>query len=535
MQLQLPPGHSSQERRFGCFKVLSVYLHLPWSVPGRVTDIWRSYFTQKFLHELQLAVLYDPPLVQHDRSPHNYVADMQAEIDLYFKTNALLEFLAKWDCNESSFPSRLERLAIDLYERDYLGLDDVHGMQEWLLALLDVGYGFPNTSAEQDSQFTPEPSEEGQPYLSSPRFNVGQDDQRYSEFLANRSSTPDLFQEWLKDLKNARRPSMVPVLKIVLMNKDEWPWIKDWVNYHGALIGFENLYILDGSIENQSINFLAHVRDQYGVNVVFSTANLNELAMQLSRLGREISKSSDFVIKMDTDEFLVANTNDPTCQHGSSNNGTVSGTDCTLSPFSVRETIQKLKQAAHGNRLRIGYTQNSAPNFKACNNDSTEHDLATFPLRPVRAAGGYKTVSDARTLNGLDLGGHNNDFVPPFGDIINDTHTNLSTLHFHARCWSTEVGNTRKALVSHNFILADDTDEIAKKKLVARYGLDGSNRTAICHTHSLVGASSHKSVFYLKYLYGCTTEEDFYPLAEGLAMNPDFAHFLVEARVAVTN
>lgn len=508
-------------------------LFLPWSVPGRVTDIWRSYFTQKFLHELQLAVLYDPPLVLHDRSPHDYKADMQAENDLYFKTNALLKFLDKWDSNETWLPARLERLAIDLYERNYLGLDDVYGMQKWLEALLDVGYDFPssvNTSVHRGSLFKPEPSLEGQPYLSSPRFNVAQDDQSYPEFLAKRSSTPDLFQEWLKDLKYDRRSSMVPVLKIVCMNKDEWPWIKDWVNYHGALIGFENLYILDGSVDSQSINFLAHVRDHYGVNVVFSTANLNELEDQLSRLGREISKSSDFVIKFDTDEFLVANTNDSTCQHASSSNGTVRGIDCTLSPYAVRETIQKLTQVADGDRLRIGYAQGSVPNFKVCDNDSTKHDLTAFPLSPVKAAGWFKTLSDARTLIGLDLGGHNNHFVPPFAG--KGTPTKLSVLHFHGRCWSTEVGNTLKALISHNFVGVNDTDEISKEKLVARYDLNSSNPAAICQTEILPGTSWHKSLFYLKYLYRCIKEENFYSDAEeGLSMNLDFAHFVVENRV----
>merc|ERR1719410_591662 len=49
-------------------------LLLPHTVPGRVTDIWRAYFTERIMQDLQLAVVYAPPLVLHHRSSHNYLA-----------------------------------------------------------------------------------------------------------------------------------------------------------------------------------------------------------------------------------------------------------------------------------------------------------------------------------------------------------------------------------------------------------------------------------------------------------------------------
>ena len=37
----------------------------------------------------------------------------------------------------------MEELWIDLYERDFIGINDVKGLQLWLAALIDIGYEFP--------------------------------------------------------------------------------------------------------------------------------------------------------------------------------------------------------------------------------------------------------------------------------------------------------------------------------------------------------------------------------------------------------
>lgn len=118
-------------------------LLLPCTVTGRVADIWRSYFTQRIMKDLHLALLYSPPMVDHIRNEHNYLADLQSEADLYYKSAALLEFLKEWNDEETFLPARIEKLAVALYEHEYIDLPDVQAMQLWLLALRDVGYEFP--------------------------------------------------------------------------------------------------------------------------------------------------------------------------------------------------------------------------------------------------------------------------------------------------------------------------------------------------------------------------------------------------------
>lgn len=119
-------------------------LLLPFTVPGRVSDIWRGYFAEALFRDLGLSVMFLPPAIVQDRNEHYYLADMQAELDLYFKGGKLLEFLSGWDSPEEAIPQRMEELWIDLYERGYIDLNDVKVVQLWLAALVEIGYEFPS-------------------------------------------------------------------------------------------------------------------------------------------------------------------------------------------------------------------------------------------------------------------------------------------------------------------------------------------------------------------------------------------------------
>jgi hypothetical protein len=120
---------------------------LPYSVPGRVSDIWRSYFAEAIFGDLGLSVTFLAPNVRQDRNAHNYLADMQAELDLYFKSGKLIEFLGEgWNSIADTVPGRMEELWIELYERGYIQVDDVIAIQMWLQALVEAGYRFPEVT-----------------------------------------------------------------------------------------------------------------------------------------------------------------------------------------------------------------------------------------------------------------------------------------------------------------------------------------------------------------------------------------------------
>ena len=45
---------------------------LPLTVPGRVSDIWRSYFAECLFRDLDLKVVSAPPKIEQIRNAHNY-------------------------------------------------------------------------------------------------------------------------------------------------------------------------------------------------------------------------------------------------------------------------------------------------------------------------------------------------------------------------------------------------------------------------------------------------------------------------------
>eukprot|EP00656_Telonema_subtile_P017706 TRINITY_DN19541_c0_g1_i2.p1 TRINITY_DN19541_c0_g1~~TRINITY_DN19541_c0_g1_i2.p1 ORF type:complete len:523 (-),score=44.29 TRINITY_DN19541_c0_g1_i2:48-1616(-) len=116
---------------------------LPSTVPGRVSDIWRSYFAERLFADLNLSVAFVPPRVTQVRNAHNYLGDLNAEEDLYYKTSKLVQFLKTWQDSSTTLPERMENLWIALYERTYIEEGDVHLLQLWLQALIDCDYIFP--------------------------------------------------------------------------------------------------------------------------------------------------------------------------------------------------------------------------------------------------------------------------------------------------------------------------------------------------------------------------------------------------------
>jgi hypothetical protein len=42
-----------------------------------VSDIWRSYVSQRLLWDVGYVVAFAPPMAHQFRSPHNYLGDMQ--------------------------------------------------------------------------------------------------------------------------------------------------------------------------------------------------------------------------------------------------------------------------------------------------------------------------------------------------------------------------------------------------------------------------------------------------------------------------
>lgn len=122
-------------------------LLLPISVPGRVSDIWRSYFAQPLFWRLNIHLGFTSPQVVQYRNAHNYLADFAAEQALYLQTDKLVSFLQEyhfdpWSTSEGAFL----QMWLELYDREYIGKEDVILVSAWLDALNLAGYQFPQIS-----------------------------------------------------------------------------------------------------------------------------------------------------------------------------------------------------------------------------------------------------------------------------------------------------------------------------------------------------------------------------------------------------
>ena len=129
-------------------------LYLPVSVAGRVSDIWRSYFSQPIFKKLGLSLGFLPrPLVVQDRNPHSYTADFEAELPLYLKSSALAKLVtSQTEFKAENVPQLMENLWIDFYERGYIEIEDVYLVQKWLQTLCDIGYEFPSLQKATKNQ-----------------------------------------------------------------------------------------------------------------------------------------------------------------------------------------------------------------------------------------------------------------------------------------------------------------------------------------------------------------------------------------------
>ena len=116
---------------------------LPITVHGRVSDIWRSFLTQRLLWLVGGSLSFHPPLVTQVRNVHDYLADFDSEVPLYMKSGQLIQFLEEWTPVPTTTPSldsAMWSLAKELYQHCYWGQQDLQLVEAWLHDLHNLGY-----------------------------------------------------------------------------------------------------------------------------------------------------------------------------------------------------------------------------------------------------------------------------------------------------------------------------------------------------------------------------------------------------------
>ena len=205
----------------------------------------------------------------------------------------------------------------------------------------------------------------------------------------------------------------------------------------------------------------------------------------MTKIGQDIGGSSDLILKVDTDEFLVIHDN-------TTNTLTTSFSDY-LSGFARNEN--------HPLRLvdnsRVGYLQLAMPSEKVCEKD-IHSTPDKFPLTPVHFLGthDYKMVYESKGMvmgaYDINLGGH-------ASKLHNDHWTKFGIVHYHSRCVEIEVEICKRVLERHDYISSENTDQETKVKLAKKIDCSTEDMCNTC-PFDVQFNSFHKAVFYLRWL-----------------------------------
>lgn len=106
-------------------------LYLPSTVKSRVTDIWRGYIAQRILWELNSEMLFSSASVYQERNFHNLMRDFEEELDLYLKSESLLQDLDALQLTGSP-AEMLVQTYEQLIKKGYFQAEEIEIVKEWV-------------------------------------------------------------------------------------------------------------------------------------------------------------------------------------------------------------------------------------------------------------------------------------------------------------------------------------------------------------------------------------------------------------------
>lgn len=97
----------------------------------------------------------------------------------------------------------------------------------------------------------------------------------------------------------------------LMMQKNEDTLLEPWILYHGAMFGFENLYVYDNGSASSVCRSLLSKYAAFGVNVDISFSNKHDFENKGTLFAEKIKALEaldkyDFYFPLDCDEFIVA-------------------------------------------------------------------------------------------------------------------------------------------------------------------------------------------------------------------------------------
>lgn len=116
-------------------------MYLPATCSFRMTDIWRSFVTQRVLRELDSHVAYTAPNVYQDRNDHNLMKDFADEIEGYLGYEKLIDLLEsiQLESGTTQIGSNLIRIYQEMASHGFVAEGELLLLDAWLADLTSLG------------------------------------------------------------------------------------------------------------------------------------------------------------------------------------------------------------------------------------------------------------------------------------------------------------------------------------------------------------------------------------------------------------
>lgn len=118
-------------------------LLLPITPSFRVCDIWRSYWMQRLLWDVDAQICFLAPTATQYRNEHNLLTDFADEIDVYLKAEQLIDTLRTWKSAKTSFVDRMNELMNELITKNYFKSAEMVLVTAWIEDLAHINYNLP--------------------------------------------------------------------------------------------------------------------------------------------------------------------------------------------------------------------------------------------------------------------------------------------------------------------------------------------------------------------------------------------------------
>ena len=369
-------------------------LMLPTTVHGRVSDIWRSYVAQHAMRCKGIRLAFAAPSVEQIRNDHDYLADYMAERPLYEEAGALIRAVADVPC-AATVDATVAAAYVALYEQGFVEREDVERVHEFLR---DLGRAAAAAASAADS--------------------AGRRPRSYVDVERARA-----------DVGTRGRGEVA----LVVLTKNDVPLLSRWLIYHGHVFGFENIYVFDGS-DSAQVAYLEGAAARFPFHLRHSRVDLNNIHGELLQWMVEIKDRYEWIMKVDTDEFV--------CYAPGKGVPDVSSSSLHLPKGSAAEV------------LRIQWLIAPEPVQSGSPTESKRAEI-------IPATNFKQIYSGPRLVNStFNLGSHS---LTP-----DDTAPGVAVVHYHSRSYEEMVRLAMQTIISHGFIQATDSraEMIQKLKLL---------------------------------------------------------------------